>query len=133
MPDEPTAADLLATFRQGNALVADCPTRQVLQHITSRWGGLVVIVLHTGTHRFSALRKAIGGISERMLAQTLQALESDGFVQRKAFDVVPPHVEYSLTPLGAEVAPRVIALIGWIETNLPKIMAHRSQIALAAE
>jgi DNA-binding HxlR family transcriptional regulator len=111
---------------QGDVLLEMCPSRAVLQHLTSRWGVLVMVVLSRGTHRFSALRRQIGGVSERMLAQTLQNLEADGMVRRVAHDVVPPHVEYSLTPLGAEAAERVIALAGWVEARLPAIMAARA-------
>ena len=106
-----------------NVLAAECPSRQVLSHLTSRWGTLVMLVLLSGTHRFSALRRRIGGVSERMLAQTLQQLESDGFVHREVFDVVPPHVEYSLTPLGREAAAHLAALTGWIEDALPRILS----------
>ena len=100
---------------------ADCPSREVLRHITSRWGVLVLIALEGRTRRFSELRRSIGGVSERMLAQTLQWLERDGLVDRVAFDVVPPHVEYSLTPFGREAAQHVRVLADWIETNLPQI------------
>ena len=108
--------------RRGNLLAADCPSREVLKHVTSRWGVLVLIVLEDGTHRFSGLRRAIGGVSERMLAQTLQWLEDDGLVLRVARDVVPPHVEYSLTPLGREAAEKVRGLADWIEVSLPRIL-----------
>ena len=120
------ATALLAQFAAGNVLVPECPSRMVLQHVTSRWGGLVMIALQTGTHRFSTLRRRIGGVSERMLAQTLQLLEGDGLVRRVAHDVVPPHVEYSLTPMGAEVAVHVVQLATLIEASLPTIMAHRA-------
>ena len=107
---------------QANVMVAECPSRQILGHLTSRWGVLVMIALMTGTHRIAALRRRIGGVSERMLAQTLQQLEADGFVLRRAFDVVPPHVEYSLTPLGQEAGAHLAPLVGWIETALPRIL-----------
>ena len=113
-----------------NVLAAECPSRQVLSHLTSRWGTLVMLVLLTGTHRFSALRRRIGGVSERMLAQTLQQLESDGFVHRQVYDVVPPHVEYSLTPLGREAGAHLAALTGWIEDALPRILARQPEPAL---
>jgi DNA-binding HxlR family transcriptional regulator len=115
--------------QRGNLLAEACPSREVLKHMTSRWGVLVLRVLDGGTHRFSELRRAIGGVSERMLAQTLQWLESDGLVDRVAFDVVPPHVEYSLTPLGREAADKVGALADWIEINLPQILAGRAPAA----
>ena len=104
-----------------------------MQHLTSRWGALVMIALATGTHRFSGLRRQIGGVSERMLAQTLRQLEGDGFVHRHAHAVVPPHVDYSLTPLGQVASQRLVALSGWIEGNLEAILGHRAAKALAAE
>ena len=113
---------LLDRMRRGELLVEACPSREVLKHITSRWGVLILLVLETRVHRFSELRRAIGGVSERMLAQTLQWLESDGLVDRMAFDVVPPHVEYRLTPLGCEAAEKVRGLANWIEDSLPRIL-----------
>jgi DNA-binding HxlR family transcriptional regulator len=101
-------------IERGDLMAAACPS-------TSRWGVLVLIALEGRTRRFSQLRRAIGGVSERMLAQTLQWLEHDGLVQRVAFDVVPPHVEYSLTPLGREAAEKVRGLADWVETSLPRI------------
>lgn len=106
---------------RGDLLSAGCPGREVLKHVTSRWGVLVLIVLLKGTLRFSELRRKIGGVSERMLAQTLYWLEKDGLVVRVARPVVPPHVEYSLSPLGREAAERVRELADWIEVNLPRI------------
>ena len=108
--------------QKGNVLAADCPSRLILQHVTSRWGTLVLIALSDGTLRFTQVRRRIDGISERMLAQTLQVLESDHLVLRVAQDVVPPHVDYTLTPLGREVATRVLHLAGWIEDNLPALI-----------
>lgn len=124
-PASARATPLADRLRNGKLLTADCPSREVLMHVTSRWGVLVLIVLRDGMHRFSELRRKIGGVSEKMLAQTLQALEADGFVERRALPVVPPHVEYTLTPLGREVATRVARLGEWIETNLPRIFEAR--------
>lgn len=104
-----------------NVLAEDCPSRAILQHVTSRWGTLVLIALAPGTLRFAELRRKVQGISERMLAQTLQVLESDRLVIRTAHEVVPPHVDYTLTPLGAELALRVLSLAAWIEENLPAL------------
>ncbi|UTD25752.1 helix-turn-helix domain-containing protein [Bradyrhizobium sp. WD16] len=116
-------------MRRGQVFSPDCPSREVLKHVTSRWGVLVLVALIPGTQRFSDLRRRIGGISERMLAQTLQWLENDRLVDRVAYPVVPPHVEYSLTPLGREVALRVEGLVEWIETNLGQILAGRTTAA----
>lgn len=112
-------------LRRGELFSVECPSREVLKHVTSRWGVLVLVALLGGTYRFSDLRRKVGGVSEKMLAQTLQWLEGDGFVLRKSYPVVPPHVEYSLTPLGLEVGQRVEALADWIEINLPDIMKGR--------
>jgi DNA-binding HxlR family transcriptional regulator len=116
---------------QGNLMASACPSREVLNHVTSRWGVLVLMALETRTLRFSQLKRQIGGVSERMLAQTLKHLESDGFVRRQAFEVVPPHVEYSLTPLGLEVAERVRGLADWIQVNLGRILEHWDPEVLA--
>ena len=88
-----------------------------------------LVALRQGTHRFSDLRRKMGGVSEKMLAQSLQALEHDGFVDRVSYPVVPPHVEYSLTPLGLEVSEKVAALADWIEVNTPQVLANRDERA----
>jgi DNA-binding HxlR family transcriptional regulator len=123
----------LAIYRRGELFSADCPSRGVLKHITSRWGGLVLMALMDGTHRFSDLRRTVAGISEKMLAQTLQELEGDGFLDRIAYPVVPPHVEYSLTPLGKEVTGRVFELADWVEANLHRVLAARAEFERRAE
>lgn len=129
--DEPAkpAASLSGHMQRGALFSANCPSREVLKHVTSQWGVLVLVALLAGMHRFSDLRRKVGGVSEKMLAQTLQALESDGFVLRTSYPVVPPHVEYSLTPLGTEVAARVEVLADWIEENIAPIMRARRVVA----
>ena len=117
---------------RGQVLAAECPSRIVLGHITSRWGVLVLVVLLDGTHRFSQLRRAIGGVSEKMLAQTLDALACDGLVLRVAQQVVPPHVEYSLTPLGRQAAERLEVLVDWIEDHFPLIKQAQEASARTA-
>ncbi|MBE7942890.1 helix-turn-helix transcriptional regulator, partial [Ramlibacter aquaticus] len=116
----PPLAELM---RRGDVLSPACPAREILQHVTSRWGVLVLVALQGGTLRFSELRRKVGVVSERMLAQTLQVLERDGFVERRAYPVVPPHVDYRLTPLGREVGLHVQALADWIGGHLPDILA----------
>ena len=119
--------------QRGELFSVACPSRKVLQNVTSRWGVLVLVALMAGTYRFSELRRKIGGVSEKMLAQTLQALEVDGFVLRTARPVVPPHVEYSLTRMGQEVAREVESLADWIEGNLYRIMEQRQAKAYVHE
>ncbi|GAB3576898.1 helix-turn-helix domain-containing protein [Amycolatopsis endophytica] len=111
-------------------LVADvfaraCASRGVLEHVTGRWGTLALAALAEGPFRFNALRRKVDGVSEKMLAQTLQALERDGFVHREAEPTIPPRVEYSLTALGAEVAGRLRELIELVEGRVQEVEAAR--------
>lgn len=124
-----TATTLSQQLRDGNLFAEQCPSREVLKHVTSRWGVLILVALRDGTYRFSDLRRKMGGVSEKMLAQSLQALEQDGFINRVSYPVVPPHVEYSLTPLGEQVSDKVAALADWIELNLPQVLAQRDERA----
>lgn len=117
------AQALYDQWRDADVMAPDCPSRRVLQHLTSRWGALVMVALAMGPSRFSGLRRQVRGISERMLAQTLQELEADGFVLRTAHAVVPPHVDYELTALGQEAAAHLVPLIRWIEAALPRVLA----------
>ncbi|MEU3652289.1 helix-turn-helix domain-containing protein [Streptomyces sp. NPDC032161] len=102
-----------------------CPSRLVLEHVTSRWGVLVLAALLERSYRFSELRRQVGGVSEKMLAQTLQTLERDGFVHRDAKPVIPPRVDYSLTLLGREAAEQVWALARWTERSLDAVRSAR--------
>ncbi|MEK8139970.1 helix-turn-helix domain-containing protein [Morganella morganii] len=119
------ASTLSQQLRDGNLFAAQCPSWEILKHVTSRWGILILISLRDGTHRFSDLRRKIGGISEKMLAQSLQALEQDGFINRVSYPVLPPHVEYTLTDLGEQISEKVTILADWIEINLSKILAQK--------
>ncbi|MEZ2347313.1 winged helix-turn-helix transcriptional regulator [Terriglobus sp. RCC_193] len=115
-------------IRRGNLFTADCPTRSILDDVTSRWGSLVlVLLLQEDSYRFSELAYLIGGVSEKMLAQTLRALEQDGFVLRTVHATKPPKVEYSLTELGKDIAERMQALTTYIEANIARVMAHRAR------
>ncbi|WP_047490833.1 helix-turn-helix domain-containing protein [Terriglobus sp. TAA 43] len=117
-------------IRKGNLFSSDCPTRIILDDVTSRWGSLVLVLLHKdGSYRFSELAYLIGGVSEKMLAQTLRALEQDGFVLRTVHATKPPKVEYSLTEMGSEVAERMLSLAAYIESNVGRVMAHRAKVA----
>ncbi|WP_292836428.1 helix-turn-helix domain-containing protein [Microbacterium sp.] len=93
------------------------PTRLVLDHVSSTWGVLVLGTLSEGTRRWGELRRDLDGISEKMLASTLRALATDGLVHREPLASVPPHVEYSLTPRGRELAERMMPFLEWIATN----------------
>ncbi len=117
-------------FRKGNLFAPDCPTRHILDDVTSRWGSLVlVLLLQESCYRFSELAYLIGGVSDKMLAQTLRALEEDGFVLRTVRATKPPKVEYSLTTLGQELAQRMQRLTSFIEANVASVMANRAAAA----
>ena len=115
---------------RGNVFSESCPSREVLKHVTSRWGMLLLVALGDGAQRFGELRRKVGGISEKMLAQTLVWLEQDGFVQRIAHPMAPPRVEYRLTPLGEEISGKMRDLAEWLEENLgPVLAAQRRPLA----
>lgn len=128
-PGPVTGQPLSELVRRGLVFSVACPSREILSHLTSRWGVLILLALMEGTHRFSELRRKVGGVSEKMLAQTLQQLEGDCMIDRVALPVVPPHVEYSLTPLGREAAELVRTLADWLEVNTPNIMAAKAERA----
>ncbi|MET9345148.1 winged helix-turn-helix transcriptional regulator [Streptomyces termitum] len=102
-----------------------CASRTTLEHVTGRWGGLTLGALYEGELRFNEVRRRVDGVSEKMLAQTLQALERDGLVHREARSVSPPRVDYRLTPLGREVAERLLGLISLVEERMPQVVAAR--------
>ncbi|MGW7257078.1 winged helix-turn-helix transcriptional regulator [Streptomyces sp. NPDC054834] len=114
----------------GPAGEAMCPYRLVLEHVTSRWGVLVLIALLDRSYRFSELRREIGrigrGVSEKMLTQTLQTLERDGLVHRDAKPVIPPRVDYSLTDLGREAAEQVRGLAVWTQARMDDVEQART-------
>jgi DNA-binding HxlR family transcriptional regulator len=100
----------------------DCPSRPTFEHITGRWGSIALMALDEGPMRFGVLRRRVEGVSEKMLSQTLQALERDGFVLRDVVTTIPPRVEYSLTPLGIETARRLRGLIDFLEGRMPEVL-----------
>ncbi|MEU6448397.1 helix-turn-helix domain-containing protein [Streptomyces sp. NPDC046979] len=102
-----------------------CPERLVMEHVTSRWGTLALIALLERPYRFSELRREIGSVSEKMLAQTLRTLERDGLVHRDAKPVIPPRVDYSLTGLGREAAEQVRDLALWTERRMAAVERAR--------
>ena len=113
----------------GQVLSTECPSREILEHLTSKWSVLVLRCLSDGVHRFSELKQRIEGVSEKMLSQTLKTLEHDGFILRTVYPVVPPKVEYQLTILGSQAAEKAMYLIGWIEKSLPEILESKERVA----
>ena len=111
-----------ATRYVGREPGATCSTRVVLDHVFGKWG---VLVLAGRTLRWGELRREVAGVSEKMLAQTLQTFERDGLVHRNALPVIPPHVEYSLTPRGQELVDRLLPLMEWISEHADEMLGRR--------
>ena len=110
---------------------AQCPSRLVLDRIADKWTALIIQILARGTIRYATLQREIGGISQKMLTQTLRSLERDGLVSRKVHPVVPPKVEYTLTPLGRTLIEPLHAICRWSEKHLPQLEANRARAAAA--
>ena len=106
-----------------NAYSADCPTRQILDRVGDKWAVLILLLVRDEPMRFNALRRAIEGISQKMLSQVLKSLERDGLIRRRAIATVPVTVEYSITPLGLTLAAAVDPLRDWAEQNLKDVLA----------
>lgn len=109
----------------GGVFPAACPSRVVLDHVTSKWGVLILMGLSAGPLRWGELRRRVQGVSEKMLAQTLRTLEHDGLVHREAQPVIPPRVDYSLTSRGEELVALLTPLLEWVSTNADDILAGR--------
>lgn len=117
-----TRVSLLDELMVDGVLSAACPSRVVLDHISSKWGVLVLVALAERGQRWGELRRTVEGISEKMLASTLRTLEQDGLVLREAQPTIPPRVDYSLTPLGQELATVLLPLVGWVARNAARIV-----------
>lgn len=104
-----------------------CPSRSTLEHVTGRWGSLTLGALYEGSFRFNELRRRVDGVSEKMLSQTLHALERDGLVLREAQPVNPPRVDYELTPFGREVAEKLLGLIHLVEGRMDGVLSARTR------
>ena len=102
-----------------------CPSRTVLRHVVDRWTPLVVTVLADGPSRFGELRARVGGVTPKVLTQTLRSMERDGLVTRTQLPGVPPRVDYELTDLGRSLQSPIDALRTWIHTHSAQILAHR--------
>lgn len=101
---------------------AGCPSRTVLDHVSSKWGVLILVALSKGPQRWSELRRRAEGISEKMLAQTLKTLEADGFLRRDAQPIIPPRVDYSLTDRGRGLVSVLLPLVTWIAEHAGEII-----------
>ncbi|MFE2284837.1 winged helix-turn-helix transcriptional regulator [Streptomyces sp. NPDC059443] len=127
------ADDDAATAPPFDVFARACPSRETLEHVTGRWGSLTVGALREGSCRFNELRRRVDGVSEKMLSQTLHALERDGIVNREAQPTNPPRVDYELTPFGEEIAERLLALITLLEERMPEVLGSRAAYEAARE
>ncbi len=110
-------------MRTPDVYSAECPTRQILDRVGDKWAVLILLLLGEEAMRFNQLRRAIEGISQKMLSQVLKSLERDGLIKRRAIATVPVTVEYSITPLGSTLAAAVDPLRDWAEHNLKEVLA----------
>lgn len=122
MEVSPWSSETLRTQFPDGIFPADCPSRVLLDHIMSKWGVLVLVALSDRPQRWSELRRRAQGISEKMLAQTLKTLERDGLVHRDAQPVIPPRVDYSLTPRGAELTALMVPLMEWVADHAERVV-----------
>ena len=120
---DPAQATRLPAALADGVFPAGCPSRTLLDHITSKWGVLILLALSEGGQRWSELRRRTEGVSEKMLAQTLKTLERDGLVSRKAQPVIPPRVDYSLTDRGRELCEAMSPLLTWVVANADAVVA----------
>jgi DNA-binding HxlR family transcriptional regulator len=111
---------------------AGCPSRDLLDLIGDRWSLLILLVIGQGVRRNGALKRRIGGISQKMLTQTLRALEANGLVARHDFATVPPHVEYDLTPLGLSLQHALGPLFDWVQGHYADVQQARADFAAQA-
>ena len=118
-----SAAGVLSPLQGADGIFpAGCPSRRVLDHVSSKWGVLILVALWNGPQRWSELRRRAEGISEKMLAQTLKTLEADGFLHRDAQRVIPPRVDYSLSDRGRELVAVLLPLVTWIAEHADEIV-----------
>ncbi|KJS56393.1 helix-turn-helix domain-containing protein [Streptomyces rubellomurinus] len=126
MPTTTAAQRRAAARADYDAYLAECPARQLLDRIGDKWVSLVVNALADGPQRYSDLRRRLAGVSEKMLTQTLRAVERDGLLTRTVTAGVPARVDYALTPLGRDLLPLVRAIKDWAETHMPAVLAARA-------
>ena len=116
-----------------NVYLRGCASRTVLEVIANKWTNLVVCALRDGPMRFGQLRRQLEGITQKMLTQTLRALERDGLVTRTLYPTIPPRVDYELTDLGRDAAGLFDSLIVWAEQHVAEITTARHRYDERAE
>lgn len=112
-------------FERGDVYAAECPTRQLLDRIADKWTTLLLTTLDGGAMRFNALKRRIGGVSQKMLSQTLRQMERDGLVMRHVEAMAPVSVTYEITPLGRTLVAALLPMIDWAETRMDQVESAR--------
>ena len=115
-----------AGYATPDVLNQNCESRQALELISDKWTALIVYALVDGPRRHGDLRRTVDGISQKMLTQTLRRMEAEGLVDRDVLDRVPPHVEYSLTPLGRTLEKPLVAICEWAMEHLDELRETRA-------
>ncbi len=128
-PGQRIRDQLAAQARRGDVYAPECPSRALLDHVSSRWGVLVLVLLLERPHRFSELASTILGVSDKMLSQTLKQLTADGFVRRLVAADAPVRVTYELTSTGHEVGVRLADLVEWLEENVGVVLTTQASAA----
>jgi DNA-binding HxlR family transcriptional regulator len=126
MHDGSSDSALPETPLRGNVFAAACPTRQLLDRIADKWTVLILLTLANGSQRFGALKRHIGGISQKMLSQTLKSLERDGLIDRTVEHTAPIAVTYAITPLGRSLTVSLRGVIEWAETRMGDVFNARN-------
>ncbi|RZJ47038.1 MAG: transcriptional regulator [Brevundimonas sp.] len=117
--------ETVPAFERGDVYAAECPTRRLLDRIADKWTTLLLTTLDGGAMRFNALKRRIGGVSQKMLSQTLRQMERDGLVLRHVEATVPVSVTYEITPLGRTLVAALLPMIDWAETRMDQVEAAR--------
>ena len=112
--------------RAFNVMSPECPSRSIMQRMGDKWTPLVFLALESGPRRFSQLRVDIGGVTPKVLTQTLRALERDGLLTRTIYAQVPPRVEYELTDLGATLLGPLEIMRQWSQDHAAGIIRARN-------
>ena len=119
----------IPTMFQANFSARSCPARQAFDLVTDKWTPLVISLLHDGPKRYTQLKRQIGGITQKMLTQTLRKMEEEGLATRTVYPTAPPSVEYALTPLGETLCEPIAELLRWARTYGLQMQSIRESIA----
>jgi DNA-binding HxlR family transcriptional regulator len=128
-PPETRYSDVMSDKPAYNVYLSNCPTRKALDRIADKWTALIIGLLDERPHRFGELRRAIQGISHKVLTSTLRSLETDGLINRRVMSTSPVTVEYSLTPLGKTLSGPLAAIRDWAEQHIDAVLDARAQVA----